>query len=253
MKETHIFYTPQIIDGIHELPADEAGHAIRVLRLKEGDVLTLTDGIGHFYDACITLASTKHCCFEVNRQWDDQKLWHGNIHVAVAPTKNMDRMEWFAEKATEIGIDHISLLNCKNSERKVVKTKRLEKIVVAAMKQSHKAFKPLVDEMMPFKTFIQTPLEGQKFIAHCYSPDEVDNTGSNIHLSGRNFLGDKVQPEGNATVLIGPEGDFSIDEVKMAVEAGFQPISLGKSRLRTETAALVAVHLMNLAKRTKDD
>lgn len=252
MKETHIFYTPQIIDGVHELPADEAGHAIRVLRMKEGDTIMLTDGIGHFYEACITIASPKHCQFEISTQWDDQKLWNGNIHLAVAPTKNMDRMEWFAEKATEIGLDHISLLNCKNSERKVVKTERLEKIVVSAMKQSHKAFKPLVDEMTTFKTFIQTPLEGEKFIAHCYSPDEVDNANNGIHLSGRNFLGDIVSPMSNTTVLIGPEGDFSIDEVKMAIEAGYQPISLGKSRLRTETAALVAVHLMYLAKRIKD-
>lgn len=251
MKETHIFYAPQLVDNIMELPTDEAGHAIRVLRMKEGDPLTLTDGIGHFFDAHITLASPKHCQFCIDRQWDDHKLWNGNIHLAMAPTKNMDRIEWFAEKATEIGVDRISFLNCANSERKVVKVERLEKIVVSAMKQSHKGFKPTIDEMVSFKTFISQPFAGQKFIAHCYSPEEVNKDSNSIHLSGRNFLGDLLQPEGDALVLIGPEGDFSIDEVNLAIQAGFQPISLGRSRLRTETAALVAVHLMYLAKRIK--
>lgn len=125
MKETRIFYVP---DGVNDtqgqLPAEEASHAVRVLRMKEGDDLTITDGKGHFYQACITLASPKHCQFKVTKEFEDEKLWHGGIHLAVAPTKNMDRMEWFAEKATEIGIDRISLLNCANSERRVVKTER---------------------------------------------------------------------------------------------------------------------------------
>lgn len=251
MKETHIFYAPQVAEGVTELPQEEAGHAVRVLRMKEGDALTLTDGMGHFYDAHITLASNKHCQFAIDKVWDDHKLWRGNIHLAVAPTKNMDRMEWFAEKATEIGVDQITLLNCANSERKVVKTERLEKIVVSAMKQSHKAFKPVVTPMTAFKDFITQPFEGQKFIAHCYSPEEVENANEGIHLSGRNFLGDLLNAEGEALVLIGPEGDFSIEEVECALKAGFKPISLGESRLRTETAALVAVHLMYLAKRHK--
>lgn len=251
MKETHIFYAPQVAEGVTELPQEEAGHAVRVLRMKEGDALTLTDGIGHFYDAHITLASNKHCQFAIDNVWDDHKLWKGNIQLAVAPTKNMDRMEWFAEKATEIGVDHITLLNCANSERKVVKTERLEKIVVSAMKQSHKAFKPEVTPMTTFKEFIAQPFEGQKFIAHCYSPEETENASEGIHLSGRNFLGDPLTADGSALVLIGPEGDFSIEEVESALNAGFQPISLGESRLRTETAALVAVHLMYLAKRNK--
>lgn len=253
MKETHIFYTPQVVEGVNELPHDEAGHAIRVLRMKEGDALTLTDGVGHFYDAHITLASNKHCQFAVDKVWNDHKLWQGNIHLAVAPTKNMDRMEWFAEKATEIGIDKITLLNCTNSERKVVKTERLEKIVVSAMKQSHKAFKPIVTPMIAFKDFINQPFDGQKFIAHCYTPEDTENQNEGIHLSGRNFLGDLLNTNRNALVLIGPEGDFSIDEVECALKAGFQPISLGESRLRTETAALVAVHLMYLAKRNKEN
>ena len=252
MKETHIFYAPQVAEGITELPQEEAGHAVRVLRMKEGDALALTDGMGRFYDAHITLASNKHCQFAIDKTWNDHKLWKGNIHLAVAPTKNMDRMEWFAEKATEIGIDHITLLNCANSERKVVKTERLEKIVVSAMKQSHKAYKPSVSPMTSFKDFVNQPFSGQKFIAHCYSPEEIDSEqAESIHLSGQNFLGDLLAPQGDALVLIGPEGDFSIAEVKEAVRCGFQPISLGESRLRTETAALVAVHLMYLSKRHK--
>lgn len=252
MKETHIFYTPDIDNTPNELPAEEAGHAVRVLRMREGDPMLLTDGKGHFYDAHITLCSNKHCQFTIDNQWNDHKLWNGGIHLAVAPTKNMDRMEWFAEKATEIGVDGIHLLLCDNSERKVVKTERLEKIVVSAMKQSHKAYKPVVEPLTKFKEFVNRPFNGQKFIAHCYSPEEIEgNDAESIHLSGRNFLGDLLNNDGDAVVLIGPEGDFSIAEVNEAIRCGFQPISLGESRLRTETAALVAVHLMYLAKRNK--
>lgn len=250
MKETHIFYTPNISSQPTELPTEEANHAVRVLRMKEGDSLLLTDGKGTFFDAHITLSSNKHCLFAIDRSWPDHKLWKGNIHLAVAPTKNMDRMEWFAEKATEIGIDFLHLLLCDNSERKVVKTERLEKIIVSAMKQSHKAFKPEIEPVTPFKQFVNRPFKGQKFIAHCYSPEEIGHTSSeSIHLSGKNFLGDFLDNESDALVLIGPEGDFSIKEVNEAISQGFQPISLGESRLRTETAALVAVHLMYLAKR----
>lgn len=259
MKETRIFYAPDGLNDTHgELPAEEANHAVRVLRMKEGDTLTITDGKGFFYHATITLATPKHCQYKVDKKIQDEKLWKGGIHLAVAPTKNMDRMEWFAEKATEIGVDQVSLLNCANSERRVVKTERLEKIVVSAMKQSHKAFKPQVNAMTDFEKFILQPFEGQKFIAHCYAPEDVednvadenfsaDETG--IHLTARNFLGDLVNSADDSLVLIGPEGDFSVKEVKMAIAAGYKPVSLGESRLRTETAALVAVHLMYLAKR----
>ena len=261
MKETHIFYAPQVTEGFFELPHDEAGHAVRVLRMKEDDELTLTDGLGTFYDGRITLASPKHCQFCIERKYPDVKLWNGSIHIAIAPTKNMDRMEWVVEKMTEIGVDDISLINCTNSERKVVKTERLEKIVVSAMKQSHKAFKPNVHELKSFKHFISQPFEGQRFIAHCYKPDDIEQhnteiqqkneSGLNIHLSDRNFLGDLLHPDKSTIVLIGPEGDFTIDEVRLAIHEGFIPISLGESRLRTETAALVAVHMMYLSKRKK--
>lgn len=237
MKEVHLFLAPDI-ETTHELPAEEAAHAVRVLRMKEGDEVVVTDGKGHFFDGEISTASPKHCGILLNARHEAEALWKGKIHLAVAPTKMMDRMEWFAEKATEIGFDHLTFLLCKNSERKVIKTERIQKIVVAATKQSHKAWLPEVDEMTPFEKFIRQPFEGQKFIAHCWSdPSEMP------------FLGDAVQTEGDALILIGPEGDFSQEEVKLAEAAGFQAISLGKSRLRTETAALVAVHLAHLAKR----
>lgn len=252
MKETHIFYAPPASGSssvMGMLPAEESAHAVRVLRMKEGDEIMLADGVGHFSMARISLASPKKCCYEVERTWSDHKLWNGEIHLALAPTKNMDRVEWFAEKATEIGLDRISLLLCANSERKVVKTERIERIVLSAMKQSHKAFLPVVDPMEDFRKFIARPFAGQRFIAHCHTPEELEEGGESIHLSANNFLGDLAGADGPTLVLIGPEGDFSVEEVNEAVKQGFQPISLGESRLRTETAALVAVHLMWLAKR----
>ena len=237
MKEVHLFLAPDIAQT-GELPAEEAAHAVRVLRMKEGDEVIITDGKGRFYEGEISIASPKHCSINLLRDYPGEALWKGKIHLAVAPTKNMDRIEWFAEKATEIGFDALTFLNCKNSERRVIKTERVEKIVVAATKQSHKAWKPEVEEMINFEKFIKLPFEGQKFIAHCWTdPAEMP------------FLADVVDSDSPCLVLIGPEGDFSQEEVKMAEAAGFQAISLGKSRLRTETAALVAVHLANLAKR----
>ena len=161
------------------------------------------------------------------------KGWNGNIHIAVAPTKNMDRIEWFAEKATEIGLDELTFLNCRFSERKVIKTERVERIVVSAMKQSLKYSKPIVGEMADFKKFVSQERAGEKYIAHCY--DGEKNLLKDVHVAGC-----------DATVLIGPEGDFSPEEVKMAMEAGYKPVSLGNSRLRTETAALAACHILML-------
>lgn len=240
MKEVHIFFAPEI-EQTNELPQDEAQHAVRVLRMKEGDELVATDGQGHFYDCTITLASNKHCRVNINTKETAPLLWRGNIHLAVAPTKNMDRTEWLAEKATEIGMNQLSFVLCDNSERKVIKTERVEKIVVSATKQSHKATKPEVAEMMPFKKFITQDFKGQKFIAHCY--DNIPNTPNE-----KPFLGDVLHETDDALVMIGPEGDFSVAEVQQAIAAGFTPIHLGKSRLRTETAGLVAVHLMYIKK-----
>lgn len=228
----HVFYTPDIaVDG--ELPEEEAGHCLRVLRLGVGDEVMLTDGKGFFYKAVITAATGKRCQVKVVETICQAPLWNGHLHLAMAPTKNMDRIEWFAEKATEIGFDELSFVNCRFSERKVIKTERIEKIVVSAVKQSLKARKPLVNELTDFGKFIQQKFEGQKFIAHCYEGDKP-------------LLKDVLIPGKDAVVLIGPEGDFSPEEVQKAEAAGFRAISLGKSRLRTETAALVAVHIMNL-------
>lgn len=235
MKEVHLFYAPDLLQ-CEELPSEEAAHAIRVLRMQEGNEILVTDGRGYLYECIITLASPKHCKVQINQRTLIDKFWKGNIHLAVAPTKNMDRMEWLTEKATEIGVDSFSFLNCQNSERHVVKTERVEKIVVAATKQSHKTTKPQVNEIVPFKKYISQITTGQKFIAHC-------------HKDGLPFLGDLVSSDDDTFILIGPEGDFSLEEVELAEKAGFCSVSLGKSRLRTETAALVAVHLAHLSKR----
>ena len=238
MKEARYFFVP---DAAHqtELPTEEAMHATRVLRLKAGDEIFLMDGVGNYYRAQITIAATHHCYYEILEHLPQEPEWKGHLHLAIAPTKMMDRMEWLVEKATEIGVDEISFLNCKFSERKLLKLPRLEKIVISAVKQSHKAWNPVLHEMVSFKDFIRQPREGGKFIAHCY--DQIPRT----------YLFDELRkssaPE-ELTVMIGPEGDFSIDEVKDAVEAGYQSVHLGTSRLRTETAGLSAVMMMRISK-----
>ncbi len=240
MKEVRYFYAPDIsVSPV--LPDEEAAHAVRVLRLQEGDELLVTDGRGGLYRCHIALASAKHCSVTVDEALPSQKGWAGKICLAVAPTKNIDRLEWLAEKATEIGFDALSLLLCDFSERRVVKTERLEKILIAAMKQSHKAWLPTLEAPERFSDFIRRPFDGQKFIAHCYEPSDVG-----VVEPRKPFLLDALQCGGNALVCVGPEGDFSINEVRQAIDLGFVPVSLGNSRLRTETAGLVAVHLMHL-------
>ena len=238
MKEVRFFYAPDAATS-HELPSDEAMHALRVLRLQSGDEMMLMDGVGNFYRAEVTLAHTKHCLYDIKETMPQQPQWLGHVHLAIAPTKMMERMEWMIEKAVEIGVDEISFLNCQFSERRVVKLPRLEKIVIAATKQSHKAWKTTLNEIISFKDFISQPREGGKFIAHCY--EEIPRTSLFDHLR---------QPDASqdATVLIGPEGDFSIDEVRLAVANGYQSVDLGQSRLRTETAGLSAVMMMQLSK-----
>ena len=228
----HLFYTPDICTTL-ELPQEEAAHALRVLRLAEGAEVMLTDGKGSFYRAEIDIISGKRCYMRIVETVTPAPQWQGHLHLAMAPTKNMDRIEWFAEKATEIGFDELTFLDCRFSERKVVKTERVEKILVSAMKQSLKPVLPILNGMTPFDKFISQPFSGQKFIAHCYEGDKES-------------LMQALKPDEDALVLIGPEGDFSPEEVEKAVVHGFRPITLGKSRLRTETAALVAVHCMNL-------
>lgn len=226
----HVFYTPDILTKA-ELPEEEAAHCSRVLRLSAGDEITLTDGKGNFYLAEITATTNKRCTVMVKETKPQEALWPCHLHIAMAPTKNMDRNEWFAEKATEIGFDELTFLNCRFSERKIIKTERIEKILISAIKQSLKARLPKLNEMTDFDKFIAQDFKGQKFIAHCYEGEKP-------------FLKDVLRKGEDALVLIGPEGDFSEKEVEKAIEKGFIPISLGKSRLRTETAALVACHTM---------
>jgi 16S rRNA (uracil1498-N3)-methyltransferase len=240
----HLFYTPDIAHS-NELPPEEAVHALRVLRLKVGDELTLTDGMGCFYRAEIAVADNKHCLVNVLETLPQPALWKGHLHLALAPTKNMDRMEWLAEKATEIGFDELSFLECKFSERQVIKTERIEKIVVAAVKQSRKAWKPIVNPITSFSDFVKTPRSGAKYIAHCY--DEIPR--QDLYTLLRDTAADKCP---DVTVMIGPEGDFSIDEVRLAMTHGFVPVTLGEARLRTETACLSAVMMAQLCRRTMD-
>lgn len=228
----HVFYTPDIQTRA-ELPEEEAQHCVRVLRLSAGDPVMLTDGKGNFYRAEISAATNKRCLLNILETIPQEPLWSGHLHIAMAPTKNMDRTEWFTEKATEIGFDELTFLNCRFSERKVIKTERISKILVSAIKQSLKARLPILNEMTDFNKFIAQPFEGQKFIAHCYEGEKP-------------LLKEVVRKGEDALVLIGPEGDFSEEEVQKAIANGFTPISLGRSRLRTETAALVACHILNL-------
>jgi 16S rRNA (uracil1498-N3)-methyltransferase len=238
MKEVRSFYVPDALTA-NELPPDEAMHALRVLRMKIGDEMVLMDGKGNYYRAEVTLAHTKHCMYEIKEQMPQERQWQGHVHLAIAPTKMMDRIEWMTEKAVEVGIDELSFLNCQFSERRLVKIPRLEKIMISAVKQSHKAWATQLNEIVTFDTFIQQPREGRKYIAHCY--EEVP----------RSYLFDELcqtSESEDTMVLIGPEGDFSIDEVRRAVAAGYISVHLGKSRLRTETAGLSAVMMMQLAK-----
>ena len=223
-----LFFAPDIYTT-WELPEEESAHCLRVLRLGVGDELEVTDGKGNILRTAIVSTAGKRCKVEMIEERRVEKGWNGNLTIAIAPTKNMDRIEWLAEKATEIGWDKVSFLNCRFSERKVIKTDRIESIVVSAMKQSLKFHKPVVEEMTDFKKFILAEHKGAKFIAHCYENEKRE-------------LSDALVPGEDATILIGPEGDFSKEEVEAAIGAGFIPVSLGNSRLRTETAGLVACH-----------
>ena len=237
MKETRYFYVPDAANT-NELPAEEAAHASRVLRLESGDEVFLIDGTGCFFKAQLTLVTKGRCLYDIVERLPQEKTWNGRIAVAMAPTKVIDRVEWTLEKATEIGIDEFSLLNCAFSERRNVKLERLDKIVVAAVKQSRKAWKPLLNDLQPFEDFVNRPRKGAKYIAHCYAEiDKKDLYGELLQLNG----------DEEVTILIGPEGDFSIDEVRLAMGKGYVPVSLGQSRLRTETAALAATMIAQLA------
>lgn len=239
MKEERYFYVPNAPKS-KELPEDEATHAVRVLRLTEGDTIWLMDGLGTFYRADVDIVTKKRCLYNIVETLPQQKTWSGKIHLAIAPTKMMERIEWMAEKATEIGFDELTFLDCKFSERHVIRIDRVERIVVSAMKQSRKAFMPVVNELTAFKEFVTFCDADYKFIAHCHNENE------------RIDLFDKLgylPTDAKVCVLVGPEGDFSFDEVELALSNGFEPITLGNSRLRTETAGLMAVTMAQIRKR----
>ncbi len=228
-----IFYTPEIDnEQTFTLSEDESKHAIRVLRLKENDGVILVDGRGSFYDATISDANPKRCEVYINTVRKENNS-NPNLHIAIAPTKNNDRTEWFIEKCTEIGINEITPTLCKHSERKKIKQERFVKTAVSAMKQSLKATLPLINELTNFKDVINSPFNGKKYIAHCYKNEQ------------KHFK-DLYSKKEHCLILIGPEGDFSEQEVNLALENGFEPITFGESRLRTETAGVVACTTFNL-------
>lgn len=239
MKETRFFFVPDARSRV-ELPQDEANHATRVLRLAEGDDFFIMDGEGYFFRAIITVATNHRCLYKIIDIMPQERAWEGHIHLAMAPTKLNDRTEWFAEKATEIGLDELSFLDCKFSERRVIKCERIDKILISAVKQSHKAWKPILNEMTPFERFVQQERKGDKFICHCYNQEDIGEGEE------KPLLMDVLRRGVETTVMVGPEGDFSIDEVRLALKNGYRSVSLGTSRLRTETVALVAVHMMQL-------
>jgi 16S rRNA (uracil1498-N3)-methyltransferase len=229
-----LFYVPNISGSEIILDETESKHAIRVLRLQKGDQIQVVDGKGGFYMAEIADANPKKCRLTIVNSALDFGKRNFHLHIAIAPTKNIDRFEWFLEKATEIGIDEITPLLTSHSERKTINAERLEKILVSAMKQSLKAYLPQLHELTTFKELIINNKTENKFIAYC---DEIQK----IHLK------DLATKGNNTLILIGPEGDFSPEEIKLAIENGFKVVSLGESRLRTETAGIVACHIVNLA------
>ena len=214
------------------LSAEESKHATKVLRKKEGDILNFTDGKGAFYKAEITVADSRKCRLKVVSTEQKEKQHNYHLHIAIAPTKNMDRFEWFLEKATEIGIDEITPIICTHSERKKIKTERCNRILLSAMKQSLKFHVPKLNEAMSLSDFIKQDYEGTKYIAHC-------EDGEKKELK-------TVNKTEKTIILIGPEGDFSPKEIELAFQNQFKAVSLGTSRLRTETAGIIAAHTMNI-------
>jgi 16S rRNA (uracil1498-N3)-methyltransferase len=229
----NLFFQPQIPQGILHLDPDESRHVVKVLRKKQGDQIRLTDGKGVFYDAVITNPDSHRCEFGIQKETDETPKSF-NIHIAIAPTKNTDRMEWFVEKSVELGIDEITLIQCDHSERQHLKIERLQKVAISAMKQSLKAKLPAIHALTTFRNILLTSSATEKYIAY------VDN--ENPHQ-----LKNIIRPNTSYLVMIGPEGDFSAEEIMLAEERGFIKVGLGPSRLRTETAGLAACHILNLA------
>ena len=226
----YLFYAPNItVEPV--LPEEESNHCVQVLRRTAGDEILVTDGVGQLYHCIITNPHRKHCEVRIASVETSEALHEGYIHIGIAPTKNIDRTEWAIEKCVEMGADEITLLLCEHSERKTVNIERLQKIVVSAAKQSLKTRFPI---LKPLTKMTDLQVEGDKFIAHCIEGYKATDE--------KHALKDKIVRGHQTTVLIGPEGDFSPAEVEWALTNGYQPVSLGAARLRTETAAIVACH-----------
>jgi len=233
----HIFYTPDITHDTYTLNEEESKHCVRVLRLSVGTVVNLVDGRGGFYTAEIISDNPKKVSLSILKVETEFHKRNHYLHIAVAPTKNIDRMEWFLEKATELGIDEITPIITDRSERRIVKEDRLNKVITSAVKQSIKAYHPKLNEAISYNAFLNLPSEGNKLIAHCI--DEND----------KKYISELVAPHQKYLILIGPEGDFSPEEVNLALNKGFKPLTLGDNRLRTETAALSVCFEINYLNR----
>jgi len=229
-----LFYNSEITTQTTQITFDkiESKHIVRVLRKQVNDILKITNGKGFLFDVKIIIASDKKCLAEVVHFEEKLKPWKYYLHIAIAPTKNNDRIEWFLEKATEIGVDEITPIICANSERRIVKLERFEKIIQSAMKQSLKFTLPKLNEPVKLNDFLKQGIDGQVCIAHCEKQEKT-------------LLQSVVKSSEKTTILIGPEGDFSSEEIKKCLAKNMTPISLGESRLRTETAALVAVNTIS--------
>ncbi|MBX2966541.1 MAG: 16S rRNA (uracil(1498)-N(3))-methyltransferase [Cyclobacteriaceae bacterium] len=228
-----LFYQPNLATGIDYLGEEESKHCIKVLRKKSGEPFLLTDGKGYYYEATIKEANPKRCTFLVNRKYPEP-VHDFNIHLAISPTKNPDRLEWMVEKCVEVGIDAITFIHCENTERPWLKTERLKKVALSAMKQSQRATLPVLSELVPLQEFFKSlPGNTQRFIAH-------------VDASNPDHLVRKVGKGHNYIVLVGPEGDFSPSELEYSQQFDFLKVSLGKNRLRTETAGLFACTVLNL-------
>lgn len=233
----HIFYTPDITHNTYTLNEEESKHCFRVLRLSVGTVVNLVDGRGGFYTAEIISDNPKKVSLSILKVETEFHKRNHYLHIAVAPTKNIDRLEWFLEKATELGIDEITPIITHRSERRIVKEDRLNKVITSAVKQSIKAYHPKLNEAISYNAFLNLPFEGNKLIAHCI--DEND----------KKYISELVTPHQKYLILIGPEGDFSPEEVNLALNKGFKPLTLGDNRLRTETAALSVCFEINYLNR----
>jgi 16S rRNA (uracil1498-N3)-methyltransferase len=233
----HVFYTPDISGADYSLNEEESRHCMKVLRLVIGDVVHLIDGRGGLYEAEIVSESKRNVTLSVLHTTTAYQKRNHSLHIAVAPTKNIDRLEWFLEKATEIGIDQITPVICDRSERKIVKIDRLNKVITSAVKQSLQAYHPVLNEAVSFRDFIAKHKADDQMIAHC------------IDGEPRNFISQVTEPGKSYLVLIGPEGDFTPDEIELALQNDFKPLTLGNTRLRTETAALAACFEVNYLNR----